>query len=212
MSNPVRIGYTARRTLANDSKSPNMQTFQPFPARSIGVVLVAALLAACASGPSVISNRAPDFDLANYRTFDFMQPLSTDNGNIRTLISSNMMVAAERELELAGLQRSSDNPDLLVNFIASTRQTLSSRPSSNVSMGVRGGRYGTWGGYSVGVSTSTNDVVQNTEGTLAIDIIDASRNMLVWEGALSGRVTDRVRENREQAIDKAVTDILAEFP
>jgi hypothetical protein len=188
-----------------------MNIFSPL-LKPIGLLLVSALLGACASGPNVIANRAPDFDIANYRTFDFMQPLSTDNGNVRSLVSMNMMAAAERELEMAGLRRSTENPDLLVNFLASTRQTLSSQPSSGVSMGVRGGRYGTWGGYSVGVSTSTNNVVQQTEGTLAIDIIDASRNMLVWEGALSGRVTSGVRENLETAIDKAVTDILAEFP
>ena len=180
--------------------------------RVLGTFLVAALLSACASGPNVIANRAPNFDLMNYRTFDFMQPLSTDNGNIRTIMSTHMMAAAERELELAGLRRSSDNPDLLVNFMVSTRETLSSRPSSNVSVGFRGSRYGTWGGYSVGVGTSTNDIVQRTEGTVAIDIVDAAQNTLVWEGALSGRVTDRVRENLEPALDKAVTDILAEFP
>lgn len=179
---------------------------------ALGVLLVATLFASCASGPGVIANRAPDFNLMNYRTFDFMQPLSTDNGEIRTIISTHMMAAAERELELAGLTRSRDNPDLLVNFMVSTRETLSSRPSSNVSVGFRGSRYGTWGGYSVGVGTSTNDIVQRTEGTVAIDVIDASRNMLVWEGALSGRVTDRVLENLEPALDKAVTDILTEFP
>ncbi len=181
-------------------------------ARMISLFLMAALLSACASGPGVIANRAPGFDITNYRTFDFMQPLSTDNGEIRTIISTQMMAAAERELEFAGLRRTSDNPDLLVNFMVSTRETLSSRPSSNVSVGFRGSRYGTWGGYSVGVGTSTNDIVQRTEGTVAIDIVDASQNMLVWEGALSGRVTDRVLENFEPALNKAVTDILAEFP
>jgi hypothetical protein len=205
------IGYT---DISRDFTQPMWLAMQIFPSalNSIGPVLALALLAACASSPNVIANRAPDFDIANYRTFDFMQPLSTDNGNVRSLVSMNMMAAAERELETAGLTRVTENPDLLVNFLASTRQTLSSRPSSGVSMGVRGGRYGTWGGYSVGVSTSTSNVVEQTEGTLAIDIIDASRNMLVWEGALSGRVTSGVRENLETAIDKAVTDILAEFP
>jgi hypothetical protein len=189
-----------------------MTTQQSNPLRAVCALIVIVVLTSCASGPNVIANRAPNFDLVNYRTFDFMQPLSTDNGNIRTIISTQMMAAAERELELAGLTRSSDNPDLLVNFMVSTRETLSSRPSSNVSVGFRGSRYGTWGGYSVGVGTSTNDIVQRTEGTVAIDIVDASQNMLVWEGALSGRVTDRVLENLEPALDKAVTDILAEFP
>lgn len=180
--------------------------------RALCVLLGAAFLAGCASGPGVIANRAPGFDLMNYRTFDFMQPLSTDDGTTRTLTSTHMMAAAQRELEFAGLTRSGDNPDLLVNFFMSTRETLSSRPSSGVSVGVRGGRYGTWGGYSVGVGTSTSEVMQRTEGTVGIDVIDASRNMLVWEGSLSGRVTDRVQENLGPALDKAVTDILAEFP
>ena len=59
---------------------------------------------------------------------------------------------------------------------------------------------------------SRTDISSHLIGTLAIDIIDASRNTLVWEGALSGRVTDKVRENLEPAIDKAVVDILSKFP
>ena len=174
--------------------------------------LSVAFVTGCASGPNVIANRAPDFDIANYRTFDFMQPLSSDRGNVRTITSTHLIAAASRELELAGLRQSSDNPDLLVNFMVSTRETLQSRPSSNVSVGVRGSRYGTWGGYSVGVGTSTNEIVQRTEGTVAIDIVDASRNMLVWEGAVSGRVTDQVRQNLEPALNQAVVDILSKFP
>jgi outer membrane receptor protein involved in Fe transport len=62
------------------------------------------------------------------------------------------------------------------------------------------------------MSMSTNEVVQRTEGTVAIDIIDASQRQLVWEGAASGRVTDQVRQNRAEAINVAVRDILAQFP
>ena len=176
------------------------------------LLVLSTWLAGCAGGPNVISNRAPDFDLANYRTFDFMQPLSTDNGSVRTITSTHLVAAATRELEMAGLSRSSDNPDLLVNFIVSTRETLTTRPSTGASVGFRGSRYGTWGGYGVGVSTSTTEIVQRTEGTLAIDIVDAARNTLVWEGAISGRVTDRVRQNLEPALNQAVVEILAKFP
>jgi hypothetical protein len=185
----------------------------PFSLSRFATALLASLvLSACASGPNVISNKAPDFAIADYRTFGFMEPLSTDRDGVRTLLSQRLVDAATRELEAKGLAYSEKQPDLRVNFLVSTRETLSSRPSSGVNVGVRAGRYGTWGGYSVGVGTSTADVVQRTEGTLAIDIIDASRNTLVWEGALSGRVTDKVRENLGPAIDKAVVDILSKFP
>ena len=38
------------------------------------------------------------------------------------------------------------------------------------------------------------------------------RNQLVWEGAASGRVTDRARENLEQSVNVAITEIFAQFP
>jgi hypothetical protein len=141
-----------------------------------------------------------------------MDPLSTDKGGVRTLISTHLIDATTRELEMKGLRRSSDNPDLLVNFVVSTKETLQTRPSSSVSVGVGRGGYGTWGGYGVGVGMTTNEVTQRTEGSLGIDIVDASRNMLVWEGAVSGRVTDEVRQNPQPAIEQAVADILSKFP
>ena len=45
-----------------------------------------------------------------------------------------------------------------------------------------------------------------------VDVVDRERNMLVWEGAASGRVTDSTRRNLEETIHNAITDIFAEFP
>ena len=174
------------------------------------VLGLAVLLAGCASGPRVITNSAPDFSPSNHRTFGFLEPLSSDRGGARTLISTHLVNATTSELESAGLQRVDRNPDLLVNFVVSTRETISSRPSSSASMHHSRGRYGTWSGYSFGMSTT--EIVQRTEGTIAVDIIDRERNQLVWEGAASGRVTDRVRENLQETVDVAVTDIFAQFP
>jgi hypothetical protein len=62
------------------------------------------------------------------------------------------------------------------------------------------------------MAMSTTEVIQRTEGTLGIDIIDAERRELVWEGAVSGRVTDKVLQNRAAALDGGVREILARFP
>jgi len=67
-----------------------------------------------------------------------------------------------------------------------------------------------WSGWSAGVSTT--EVVQRTEGTLAVDIVDRARNQLVWEGAASKRVTDSTRQNQDQVLDDAIADIFAQFP
>lgn len=178
--------------------------------RLAATVSMIVLIAGCTSGPTIITNSAPGFSLAGYQTFGFLQPLSTDNGNVRTLLSGELMESTRRELEAAGLRYQDRGADLLVNFVVATRETLQSRPSSSASMHHGRGRYGTWGGYSM--SMSSTEVVQRTEGTLGIDIIDARQMQLVWEGAASGRVTDSVRQNRAEAIDLAVRDILAQFP
>ena len=178
--------------------------------RAAALLAATLFLAACESGPRVITNAAPGFSLAGFQTFSYLQPLSTDNGNVRTILSNELIDATTRELEMAGLRHVDAGGDLLVNFVVSTRETLQTRPSTGASIHHGRGGYGTWGGYSM--SMSTTEVVQRTEGTVAIDIIDASQRQLVWEGAASGRVTDRVRENRAEAINVAVRDILAEFP
>jgi hypothetical protein len=172
-------------------------------------------MAACASSgsissPRIVTNSAPDFSLANYKTFGFLQSLSTDRGNLRSLTSTHLIEATTRELEMSGLRLSENNPDLLINFVVSTRQTIRTRPSSTVSVHHGRGRYGTWGGYRM--SMSATEVVQGTAGSVDVDVIDASRNQLVWEGAAVGRITDSNRENLRGTLDQAVSDILARFP
>lgn len=175
-----------------------------------GLFVTVTLAAACSSGPTIITNSAPDFNVADYRTFGFFQPLGTDRGNVRSLQSTHLIDATTRELEKVGLRRDDSNPDLLVNFVLSTRETISTRPSTSASMHHSRGRYGTWSGWSAGMSTT--EVVQRTEGTLAVDLVDRARNQLVWEGAASKRVTDSTRQNQEEVIHSAIADIFAQFP
>ena len=173
-------------------------------------IMLLAVFSGCASGPTIITNAAPSFVPANYQTFGFLQPLSTDQGEVRTMISTFLIDATTKEMEMAGFRRSDTNPDLIVNFVVSTRETLSTRPSSSASIHHSRGRYSTWSGYSWGMSTT--EVVQRTEGTLGVDMIDPASMTLVWEGAARGRVTDAVRRDLQPAIDRAIVDIFKEFP
>lgn len=178
--------------------------------RLITLLAFVSLIVGCSSGPPVITNAAPGFNLADYQTFSFLEPLSTDNGNVRTLLSNELIAPARRELEWMGLRYVERGGDLLINFVVSTRETIQTRNTPSTGVSVRHGRYGTWGGYNMAVSTT--EVIQRTEGTLGIDIIDAEKLELVWEGAVSGRVTDTVRQNRAAALDGGVREILARFP
>ena len=178
------------------------------PAISAGVALVLmAFLSGCASGPTIITNSDPSADFASLRTFDFMQPLSTDNGNVRSLLSAQMIAATTNELEMLGWRRDTNSPDVLINFLLETQQQIRSRPSSASMSMHRSNRYGMWGG-----TMSTPTIEQTTQGALSIDMIDPVRNQLIWEGTATNRVTDSLRRNQEETVHKFVADIFAQFP
>ena len=72
--------------------------------RTASAVSMLFFLSACSSGPSIVTNAAPDFDLVGYQTFSYLQPLSTDNGNVRTIISTELIDATTGRLQNAGLR------------------------------------------------------------------------------------------------------------
>lgn len=175
---------------------------------SIGLSLVfVALLSACSSGPTIITNSDPTADFVNLRTFDFVQQLSTDNGNVRTLMSTHLITATTRELEMLGMRRDTASPDVLIDFLLETQQQIQSRPSSASMSMHRGGRYGMWGG-----TMSTPTIETTTQGALSVDMIDPARNQLIWEGTATNRVTDSIRRNQEESVNSFVAAIFAEFP
>ena len=180
----------------------------PHVARRFSTLLLVALLAGCASGPSIYVNQDPSAQFAGYQTFNFMEPLGTDRPGYSSLLSEFLRLAATRELEARGY-RKSENPDLLVNFNVQSKEKLQSTttggPAYGGYYGYRSGYYGVWGGYDT-------TVTQYTEGTLTVDVVDAARKQLAWDGTAVGRVRDDDRRNLQSAVDRVVPQIFATFP
>jgi hypothetical protein len=168
--------------------------------------LVALLSSACASWPTITTNASPDTDLSKFRTYEFMQPLSTDRSNgVRTPLSTMLIDSMSRELASRGLERS-DSPDLLVNFFVNTEERMDVRsvPTSRSFHGYRRGRYSTWGTYRTTVR-------EYTRGTLAVDLVDAATNVLVWEGVAQGRLRRGVRDITQEQLDAIIAQMMTEF-
>lgn len=168
----------------------------------------AALLAACASGPKIFTSQDPTADFGHYRTYGFAPVLGTDKSGYSSILSQLLKNATSREMESRGYQRS-ERPDLLINFQLSTKEKVqaTSSPAVGGYYGYRQGYYGVWGGYPM-----ETHVTQYTEGTLNVDLVDARRNQLVWEGVAVGRIREEARRNLEPAVNDAVAKIFAEFP
>lgn len=166
-------------------------------------------LAGCASTPNTFVNADPTADFGSYKTYGFYEDLSTDKANYESMESNFLKVAVAQELDHRGMTYS-HSPDLMVNFYINTKEKIKTRsvPTTSGYYGYRDPFYDTWGGYG-GYETRID---QYTEGTLNIDIVDASSKKLIWEGAIAGRVTDTALRNLEETIDKAVAAIMASYP
>ena len=176
--------------------------------RGTGLLMLAAILSGCASGPTVITNADPSADMMSMQTFNFMRPLSTDSGDVQTLLSMQLIAATTDELQMRGWRHEENNPNVLINFLVETTEQIRSRNTgASVSTMHRSGRYGGWG-----ATMSTPTIEQTTQGALSIDMIDPARNQVIWEGTATDRVTTRMQENQEESVREFVAAILAEFP
>jgi hypothetical protein len=183
---------------------------QPRIFHTLSTLIVAAvaatLLAACASSPKIFVNQDPNADFSKYKTYNYEPVLGTDERKgYRSILSNYMVAAVDREMQSRGYTLS-DNPDLLVNFYIHTEEKIrtTSSPSMGGYYGYRGGYYGSYGGYDT-------TVTQYTEGTLNIDLVDNASATLVWEGVTVGKITDKVRENLEEAVNAAIPEIMAQY-
>jgi hypothetical protein len=192
------------------------------PARPIRLALFIAgvlLLSACASGPQVRTAGSAETDFQSFRTFGFIQDLSTDRAGFHTLVSQQLMFSTRREMEVRGLKFVADpaEADLLINFHADLADRLRVRNTPTSWRGssywnFRNGLYGPWPGHRHWPTHSSVEVTQYTEGTLSVDVVDARRKVLAWEGVASRRLTQRTLNDLGPVLDDAVHRMFQSFP
>ena len=173
---------------------------------TITVPLLLSLAGCATPGPTIMTNANPGTDFASLRTYNFMQPLSTDRaGGAQTPLSAMLISAMSREMANRGFQQS-DTPDLLINFFVSTEERMQVRttPTSTSFHGYRRGRYSAWPSYRTTVR-------HYTRGTLAIDIVDTANNFLAWEGVAQNRMGSDLNAVTQEQTDDVVGQIMAEF-
>jgi hypothetical protein len=169
----------------------------------------AVLLAGCAS------NRAPatriDYDKAVdfsvYRTFGFPKETGTDRGGYSTLVTSYFKNSITTAMEARGYKYAAENPDLLVNFFMNTRERTELRPGMD--RGYYDYRYGL---YSPWPRYDDDRTVTYKIGTINVDIVDAEKKQLIWEGVSEGVVTDEMAANPKVTVNAVVTELMRQYP
>lgn len=175
--------------------------------RALFILALALLLGGCAPlAPDVRVHSSPEADFSRYRSFAFFEPLGTDRSGYSSILSQHLRTFTRQAMEARGYRYNEDQPDLLVNFNARVRDRTEvlSMPHAGY-YSYRRGWYGPWGGYD-------NTVIQYQEGTLNIDLVDARRKQLVWEGVAEGQVTEASRKDIQNTVRTAVEQVFSRYP
>ena len=174
----------------------------------LGLLTIAALLlAGCETGPQVRSVTEPGANLAAYHTYSFAAQPGTNRGGNVTPLTTFFQTAIAREMSARGYQQVDNGGELLVNFNAhvSEKADIQSTPGPMYGYGYYGYRGGMYSGPEV-------QTVRYKVGTANIDVVDAKRKVVVWEGIAERELTDDVMKNPQLAVDNAVAKMFAQFP
>jgi uncharacterized protein DUF4136 len=172
--------------------------------KSLAAALIVSTLAwsAQAQKPQIQWNSKYAFDAV--KTFAWQDTPDTSLENQNPFMHSLIKNTIEAELATSGLTEVEANPDVWVNYHASTTVDQQLRTDS---YGYSIGGYGMagWGyyGMAAGPVSSTTRVVEYTRGTLVVDIWDAATKELVWRGQVSDTLPDNVQK-AEKLVVRAI--------
>ena len=174
-----------------------MKTIQILP------VFLLLVLTSCSS-VRVASDYDKNADFNQYKTYAFFKS-GIDKVEISDLDKRRILTAIDTELASKGFIKS-ENPDLLINIFTKSRQQV------DVNQFNTGWGYGwgwgwnpyMWGGRNTSVSTST-------QGMLYIDLIDAKKKELIWQGEGIGILNQNI-DKKDERIQEFVQKILAKYP
>lgn len=169
------------------------------------------LLNACVSTPDIRVNSDENADFSIFSSYGFVEPLGTDKAGYTTLVTKYLKDAVGLELEKRGYRYSS-KPDLLVNFYArlESRTQIMSVPTPLYYGGYYDYRYGGYGLYPHYAYRTYS--YRYKEGTVNVDLIDARKKQMVWEGIAVNEVVSDDLDNPKLAFRKVIAAIFAHYP
>jgi len=167
------------------------------------------ILISCSS-VDVYSDFDKNTDFSNFKTYAFYKK-GIDKVEISDLDKRRILRAIENELHAKGMVVS-ENPDVLVNIFTKSSEKID--VYNNSYMGWYPWYYGYGYGYfGPGYGFGYMNVSTSTEGTLFIDLIDARKKELAWQGIGTGLLSyEKNIDKKEARINEFVAKIMTAYP
>ncbi len=168
--------------------------------------LILLLVVTSCSSVKVATDYDKNANFNTYKTFAFFKT-GIDKAEISDLDKRRILRAIEAQMLAKGFTKS-ENPDLLISLFTQSNQRVD---VYNNYWGYGGWGWGGYYGPGWGWGWNQPNVSTSTEGTLFIDIIDANKKELVWQGKGTGYLTENMNK-KEERINEFVSEIMAQYP
>ena len=170
--------------------------------KSLLISVFILLLSACSS-VNVNSDYDKKVDFSQFKTYAFYKS-GIDKVEISDLDKKRILYAIDEIMTSKGFTKS-ETPDLLINFFTKEREQV------DVNQFNMGWGYG-WGlGWNPWIWGGNTTVNRYSQGTLYIDLIDAKKKELIWQGEGEGVLTKDTHK-KDEVIKTFVTKILEQYP
>ena len=176
--------------------------------KTLPLLALLIVLSSCSS-VKVAADYDKEAKFSDYKTFAFFKT-GIDKAEISDLDKRRILRTIEAELLDKGFTKS-EKPDLLVSLFTKSQQRVD---VYNNSWGNGGWGWGGYRGFGPGWGWGWNQqpsVSTSTQGHLYIDLIDANKKELVWQGMGTGYLS-RNMEKKEARIKEFVTKIMEKYP
>ena len=158
------------------------------------------LLPAVAFAQKVNVDFDPAVDFGKFRTYAWVQGTPSPN----PLGEQRVRDEVEKRMAAAGFTKAAANPD-----VAIATHVLTKEEKEVITTGYGyGGGYYRWGG---GMGTTTSQVNSYIQGTLVLDIYDATTKKLAWRGTGTDTASDKADKNAKK-VQKALDKMFKEYP
>jgi len=181
----------------------------------LSCMAVGLLLSACGPSVQVRSDTAPGVDFSQLTTYNFFSQMGIEGDGYSNLIGQHFRDAIEQQMASRGFTQS-DSPQIQVNVTASTDDKV--RVNTYQDPYLYGGYYGGYrypyrgmgpGFYGGGTTTT---VSQYTQANVYIDLVDAQKHKMVWQGVATFNLTDKMQREIRQSVVNTVAEVFSQFP
>lgn len=154
----------------------------------IGLLSFFVVLFLSCNAPRIVYDYDKEIDFTQYKTFDYYPDMQL---NLSELDSARIVRQVDNILTAKGFTQS-QTPDVYINIISEQYKTSS---NSNVGLGVGGTGHNIGFGISGGIPLQSNGISLY----LTVDMIDANKNMQIWQSVYEGSYRMNMSPDRKNA-------------